>query len=396
MIKSLKALLATRDVGVSPAMPQKRQIRRLAALILIILVLAGCRRPLEVYYWDHALVKIEVDWMAKYGVTPGGMTLFLYDGDGNLVRAYPPTNDVNVAYLELTKAGKYKYTIISKSISEYEEQGTMRFFDITSWSLFASRATEAVNRSRNRTKAEGDYSSMVDFNYMQPPEQFAAVTDSFELTEEMLEESLHFIDYRDDAERVTNICLTRHVEPEKMVTNIHTQIRVGGIDNASGCTAALEGPAEGCYISRVWRTDESGTLNLNGWRGLPTRAENGDGWICCDISSFGLPNGLEPDAARTEESLKLTLCFTLRDGTTRTFKYKVGKTDSARGLQVYYDGYDGISKPTKDDVRRNIYLIIDIPDYPILPDVTDDQKGAGFDAIVLDWDDGGVIDMGTF
>ncbi len=373
------------------------------AIAFFVMFISSCRRPLEVYYWDHALVKIEVDWMAKYGTKPNGMTLYLYDGDGKLIKAYPPTNNVDVMYLELTQAGKYKYLIMSKSVSEYEEQGTMSFFDINDFNGFTARANEGVNMSRLRTRVEYD-TEMKDFNYMQAPEQFAAVVDSFELTQEMLEEHLHFIDYRDDATRQTNICMVRHVEPERMVTDIHTQIRVGGIDNALGCTAALEGMADGCYMCKVWRTTDKGTLNLNSWKGLTdangklTRADNGDGWIYCDIMTFGLPDGTEPEDARTPESLKLTLCFTLRDGSTRVYSYNVGKTDKETGLKLYYEGYeDGLSTPvTKEDVRRHIDLIVDIPDYPILPDVEESKIGAGFDAIVLDWDDGGVIDLGNF
>ena len=366
-------------------------------LTMTIISLAACRRPLEVYYRDHALVKIEVDWMAKYGTRPGGMSIYLYDEKGKLVKAYPPTNNVDVAYLELTEAGKYKYVVMSQSTGEYEEQGTMRFDNADAFDSFLSRATEAENRSRNRSRAEAD-TRMSEFTYMQPPQQFAAVTDSFELTEEMLQEHLHFIDYRDDAEQRTDICLTRHVEPEPMVTSIHTQVRVAGIDNAMGCTAALEGMAEGCYIARVWRMDDPRTLNLSSWRGLSTRADNGDGWICCDINTYGLPDGREPEDSRTDESLRLTLCFTLRDGSVHLFTYNVGKTDNERGLQLYYDDYpDGLPTPvTKEHVRRHLNLIVDVPDYPHLPDVAESKVGAGFDAIVLDWEDGGVIDLGGF
>jgi hypothetical protein len=141
-------------------------------------------------------------------------------------------------------------------------------------------------------------------------------------------------------------------------------------------------------MTDVWRTKTTGTLLLTDWKGLPTRADNGDGWIYSQTTTFGLPHGMEQLATRDSTDMKLTMIFTLRDGSTRTFTYNVG-------LKVKYK--QPISNPaTRQDVRREIEVIVDIPDYPYLPDVPDDGNGAGFDAKVADWEDGGTIDMGTF
>lgn len=349
------------------------QLCLLCLLSLFTLLLASCRRPLEVYYNPAVRLRIDVDWMQKVGKQPNGMTLSLF----NPVPLYRQwsTNDVLSQSLFLDE-GDYRLLLINDSPGEYE---TLKFTDETDFD------SAAVYSGPNETRARPSWTDSI--HYMAPPPAIASATDSFSVTEDMFDEKLVFVDYRTDISDLDTIYMVRKEVPEPLPTSVYVQIRVGGFDNARACEAALTGMADGCYLSQIWRTKTTGNLSLTGWKAMQTRADNGDGWIYCETPTWGLPDGLEQESARDSTDLKLMMMFTLRDGSKKYFSYNVG-------YKVEYEG--GISNPaTRDDVRKRIIIIVDVPNYPQLPDV-EDKGSAGFEADVQPWEEGDIIDMGRF
>lgn len=341
------------------------------SLLSLLLCLSSCRRDLEVYSSPPVRLRIDVDWLSKVGAKPNGMTLGHYDP--NPLERQWSTNDVESQTLFLDP-GTHRLLITSNSPGEYES------LNFTSETDFDSAA---VYSRPNETRVTPSWTDSI--RYMAPAPSIASATDSFAVTADMLEEKLRFADYRKRVANDDTVYIVRKEVPEPLATTVYVQIRVGGFDNAKACEAALIGMADGCYLSQIWRTKTTGNLSLTGWKALQTRATNGDGWIYTETTTWGLPDGLEQESARDSTDLKLVMMFTLSDGSKRFFSYNVG-------YKVEYVG--GISNPaTRDDVRKRIRIIVDVPDYPRLPDVPDN---AGFDAEVQPWEEGDIIDLGRF
>lgn len=63
--------------------------------LLVLLLLTACdRRPLEVIVEKDIHVRINVDWASRFGQRPSGMTVRLYPADGSAPITHI-TNDVD-------------------------------------------------------------------------------------------------------------------------------------------------------------------------------------------------------------------------------------------------------------------------------------------------------------
>ena len=104
-----------------------------------------------------------------------------------------------------------------------------------------------------------------------------------------------------------------------------------------------------------------------------------------------LPDGIVTITADEKDNI-LSLRLTLVDGKAYDFVYDVGK------LIRYIDPEGKVEQRIRyrEDLRH-LQLEVNLPDPIDLPEVDPTtDTGAGFDARVADWEDGGVIDMGGF
>ena len=344
--------------------------------LLALLLLAACdRRPLEVYYHNIAQVRIDVDWMSRFGEVPSGMTMMLAK-DGDLVTTSRISNNVYSQTFQLEPA-IYKLVVFNQS---YDEFGSIRFEDLHSHNDGTARARNITTR---QTRA-WDQGSI----YITDPELIGCAVDTFAITEDMIADYYTFVDYRQRGNIPDTAQFVFQEVVDPMITHLHARVYVKGYDNMRSVEASITGMADGFYLSHVDRTVQTGTMLLDSWTATPNGSEN-TGWINTTISTFGLPFGKEKREDRAEEDNILTLAFLLKDGTVKTFTYNVGKI-------MRYDTPTGDAL-TKAQVLKDIYveIILDDPiDSPDLPDVDPESKNAsGFDAHVDDWEYGGTEEI---
>lgn len=389
----------------------------LLPLVASLLLALSCqpwyeREPLEVYYDGVAQVKFQIDWLNHMEEKPSGMTLLLAK-DGDVFTTTRVSNNVDEITMRLP-AGNYKVMVVSYAFDEY---ASMTFSDQGSYSSVVARSNDLTNRI-NEAWDRGVV-------YMMVPEVVGIATDTFSISQEDIEAQRHFVDYR-EREKPDTLAIVRRETVYDMTCLLNIYVRVSGLKFMRSVVGSITGMADGFYLSRTLRTAEHGPLLLDDWfRRLGTLQEvmedfrrtrapdhrvtradtitiddvEDDGevheWICMRVPTFGLPHS---DKERNERSNTLTLCFTLRDGSTRTYVYKVGNYIHYRDDRQD-DGGRINEGGLSHSVQLDLDLIIDAPlDYPDLPYVDDPGNSSGtasaFDVIVDPWEEADTFDIG--
>ena len=359
--------------------------------LLVVFALAACdRRPLEVIVSDEVVVKLVSHWDQNYfpiyNEYPNGMTAIFWNeatGERKVV-----TTNANSTVITL-KTGTYRMLLFSDTYSDYEPY--LKFNDTHSYDDMAAHSTEYNTRNWD--------SGITYINY---PDPIGAVTDRITISEDMLMQDTVLIPYeayRDNGFKyaITDDPMVKHTiheYPYPMTVTLFVKAKIKRRQLIQSLEASLSGLADGFYLSKVNRTSKSGTVKLHTWdrwkkvaTGLPADSM---GWICDSIDSFGLPYGKETKAERLEKDNVLSFYITLVNGDVIQLSYNVGKnitylTPKGEEARIRY----------REDLY-NLKLEIDLPEDIILPPVPDSRTGAGFDAKVDDWEDGGTIDMGGF
>ena len=350
------------------------------------MLFASCdRRPLEVYWPDAARIRIDVDWQRYFSQKPTGMTLLFYPESKNWEQPQSiVTNSVDQVFVDL-KPDVYRVILFNQSVDEF---GSMRFEDMQSYDKAVARARNMVTRVN---EAWDD-----SLTYMTDPELLGVALDTIVITEDMLEQQVHFASYHDRHRYTLTTDTAVHVFQETvrpLTTQIYVLVHVNGIHNMRSMEGNITGLADGCALSQIWRTEESRPLLLDAWSvGGITRSvadSISDGWCTCVMPTWGLPHGKELLSQREREDNLLTLCFTLRDNTTRVYQFPVGQ------LIHYKDAGEPLSGQPWSTLRE-LEVVVDAPaaDVPQLPEVIDVGGGSGFDARVADWEDGGTFNVG--
>ena len=376
-------------------------LRSLSLAVLALVVISSCvRRPLEVYYQDEAYVRFNFDWLTSFGFTPNAedIQICIYrDGDQLFRRVIPNQSEYYVTKLP---EGRYYLMVFTP---EDDWTGSARFDDIDNYSRAVCRAEPITVRSPKRWDAE--------FSYMcDPYNPIGVAVDTFEITREMVEHSLNFIDYRDrdiytpdTAQYVYNEII------DPMTTHLYVRILVKkGYQYIRRAEANISGFADGFWMNRVDRTYETGTLlldqdkwqarskaqaepewNIQAMNNLKAPLDDDSGWIIADLATFGLPLGKERIVDRDSTENVLNLAFLLRNDSTAVYQFNVGK-------RLHYETPSGDAL-SKADVLKNIevYVVIDDTISPTV-DPVPIKDASGFDAHVDDWEYGGTFDVSGF
>lgn len=366
------------------------RMRSLYALPLLLVIaavaVASCdRRDIEVYASNINKVRVEIDWETMFGSVPSGMTLLFYaDGASQPTTAISNNVRSHTVYLE---PGSYRLLVHNLTNDEF---GTL---DISGTESYGDALVTAQQSAVSDTAA-WDYGS----TYIKEPESIGVMATGLTVHDdgELEEDNINFYDYRQRHLAVgdtVQYVVRDTVYP--MTTTLDVLVHVGGIQNMRSMAGNLSGMADGFYMTRIWRKETSGTVQLSEWTRTAadtvaaTRAETTDGWMQARVKTYGLPHGKETQDERTAEDNVVTLFFTLRDGSTRTFTYEVGK------YIHYVSNITSWEHIKASDVALEVVLVIDAPlDYPVLPDVEDNNQGSGFSAEVEDWQNGGTVDVG--
>lgn len=369
-------------------------VQHLVLMVLLFVIVASCyREPLELYKKGDSQVKIGYDWDFYNGEKPNGIYVMYFKNGNTLTNSYP-THDTSGETNEQMPNGTYKQLIMTNTIQDYE--GNMRFYDVDDFEKI-----RVMSEYYNITTSDAWDKGM---RYMEEPKKLGVAVDSFEV--KMDNDGLLFYEY-DKYDGIDTLNQERQDTIWPMTTTLTIRVKVRGINyikdpSMGGVDGYITGLANGCSLSKKWRSTEVGNIKLNNWRldgyeNSPRRA-NGDGemqvgWIAIDVETFGLPHGRELLYQRTEQSNFIKLHFVALDGTkTKEYSYNVGK-------MISYDGDDGTLEATFDqaDVSLHLDLLIDAPyveedDVPIMP--YSQPEGTGqFDAEVEPWGDDENVDV---
>lgn len=377
-----------------------------AVLTLILIAIAACeRRPLEVIVGEKVRVRLVIDWRFYfttnfdeqisvgdneyidsaaynyYGGVPNGMTVMLW-GQNTGDRIYQAVNGHTVS-LNL-RPDVYKLIIFSNTESEYLYMGLQdrESFDDVTMRLYRYA-------SRN---GSGDY--------IWYPDPIGVAIDTFEITKEMVvQDTTVFMPYETyiggnyERETVSEKYFEIPERATPMTVTLYIKAKVKHRQSMKSIEASISGMADGFYLSRINRTRETGTIELdpNGWEFL-TYGEEQDsmGLIVNKTATFGLPYGKELLAERDSADNVLSFRITLANDSVQQCSFRVGKnitylTPEGREAQVRY----------RQDLH-DLRLEIDLSDVIVMPPIANARAGAGFDAVVVDWEDGGTIEVGGF
>lgn len=367
-----------------------RKLSVTALLALVMVVTSGCwRRDLEVYDAGTARLHIYTDWESSYGATPSEMTLLIYGSDNKLQQVIENQEDPTHTTVDL-KAGEYRLIIFNGN-SDIDAFPSLRFENLSDYDKAAVRAKMITTRALKNWDQGTQY--MCD-----PLEPFGCAVDTIVITPDMLEKNYVFVDYRDRdklPKSITDFNFYEVVDPMRTKIEVRVYIKKG-FKYLRSMEGNISGMADGFYLNRVDRTQETGTLLFDSWQIESIPGEIDKGWVKTTLDTWGLPFGKEMAVNREATDNMLNLAFLLNGKDTRgnntfTYSYPVGKI-----MRYLTPTGDALSKA---EVLKHIEVEITIDgDWaPELPDVEPEEpNGAGFDAHVADWEDGGTISLGGF
>lgn len=380
------------------------------------LLLAGCRRDLWVYGDEFTSVSLDVDWREYQSSDPDGMTCWFFPEDERILPSRITTANVRHTNLYLGH-GRYTGVVIDYSPQEYSRQ---EFVGMDR----ASTACVQVTPASYQPSASSPVELYGTQCFHKPLPQHLGQTGLYEVMNQpemmALDTILNMVilsgeygDYIPYEERDTyQSTLTMqqfYSIPTSPIWNMRIRIYVKGIDYLWQTEGSLAGLATGRYLALNRNTDVPCLLRLDQWS--VQRTGDNEGYISCNVNNFGLCGSQHPyrcyddqgrditpaaDGSRAvtraqagnqvnwedtrtvnPDDLQLNLMFLLRDhSTTRYYHFNVGE---------YVVSYD-------NQLVLQLELDSSTPGYPDLPYV-DAYEGAGFDATVTPWEDGGTADV---
>jgi hypothetical protein len=281
---------------------------------------------------------------------------------------------------------RYKLIIFNQTFSDFHYQS---FFEANSYDDMVMRA----NRYKNTT---GWDSYVTD--YMHYPDPVGVSLDTFDISQDMVNKDttifVFYDDYLNNGPETYAGKTYRYEIPEvswPMTILLYIKAKIKHFYSIKSVEANISGMADGFYFSKIRRTSETGTLKLTGWRAnMIGEAGDSTAVLTDSIASFGMPYGKELISERDSADNILTFNITLRNDSVVQYTYKVAK-------DMHYIKPDG----TEARIRyrqdlQNIRLEIDLPDLIVVPDIPGPLPGAGFDAKVDPWEDGGTFEFGGF
>ena len=359
------------------------------SLLLLTALIACERRPLEVVLDEKVRVRIiarwEVNFTPLYGTIPNGMTVMIW-GSQDTSPMIRTTNTDNIT-VKLAP-DTYRLIIFNELAEEYAPY--VYFFDSNSYADMMARAANYTTRAWDSGT-----------EYMHAPEdpRIAVALDTFVVTNEMvLRDSTMFVPYevyRDDptlayheSERVYEIPEV----PWPMTVDLYVRVRLKHRQSLKTIEGSISGMADGFILSKIVRTTTPGTLKFSpdNWdRNKYGEDADSMGVITTRVASFGLPYGKELVSERDSADNMLRFNLTLTNDSILNYTFKVGK-------DIRYITPEGVEARIRyrQDLQ-NLQLVVELPDIIELPYVTP-TGGAGFDAVVDEWEDGGTFDIGGF
>lgn len=385
---------------------------RLAALAATALLLAGtgCRRPLFVAGDEYHSAVLNTDWRNYQKNDPDGMTAWFFPEDEGVNSFRHTTSDIR-RYEFYLPSGRYEGVVIDYSPEEYSKQ----FFagmDKASTAVVRATASSYQPDSVARLYGPGcfhkEFPVVVDstglYQVLNQPEKMGL--DTLHRMAVNSGEYGYYIPYEvSDTYQSHLVVQNYYAYPVNPLWRLRVRLYVKGIDYIYGIEGSVAGLADGRYLARNVATDDPCLISVKDWE--IQRTGDNVGFVAFTIDTFGLLGGQRPvlntnvapdpyaEDPRTQmkesavicdwdgkkeleaEDVRLNIRFLLRDrATLMYYHYDVGRH------VVSYD----------DDQVLRVDLGADFGGHPDLPYV-EPYNGAGFDADVTPWEDGGEADI---
>lgn len=369
-------------------------------IILAVLALSGCRRDLWIYTDQFRQVELITDW-SDASEKPDGMTWWFMNTEEPGDNYHRTVAEVTHTWLDLPR-GTYSGVVFDYSPDEYSHQEFVGMEHIDS-ALVHLRA--AADQPSPDVQLFGD-SAVASYMEGIPRNPYNSEMYTVAAEPEIMNaDTIHDVTVVTGEEgelirwekrgRYAELLATQtlHAYPKPIVWELRVLVHVRGINYMRDVRGSVSGLTDGCWLGTLRHTSTPCLQSLDSWQ---RRLESdNEGYITTSVKTFGLPDLDMPpspldmrndQATRVggyfgdpnyNEHLRLNLRFLLRDqATVLTYHFNVGE--------------DCITI-NEDQLVVRIDIPIDYPGAPDLPYV-DEVEGAGFDATVTPWADGGTAD----
>lgn len=390
-------------------------------LVLLASLFTACRRDLWVYTDQFRQIELVIDW-SSIREKPGGMTWWFMNQDHSGRNYHETTAEVTHAWLYLPR-GIYDGVVFDYSPAEYSHQ---EFVGMTHGDSALVHQLPAADQPSVNQHLYGDY-AVPDYLTSIPRYTPTGMYQVGAEPEIMHADALHNVEIKTGEEgelvrwehgkdyEANQTLTTLRANPQTIVWHLYVNVYVKGLLHMSAVRGSIAGLADGCWLGSMRHTSTPCLQALDSWGIASSNGE--EGYIRASIATFGMPDrempasftetrtGDDPDTDAPEavdledsdnetggihtqigERLQLNLQFLLRDNST-VMNYHYDLSDK-------YITLDG----------NQLTVEITIPaDYtgdggegdsggaPDLPYV-ESSDGAGFDAEVTPWVDGGTAD----
>lgn len=340
----------------------KRTLILLLSMLLLAAAAFGCRRPLYYIEKESIDVIVRVLWKVEVypdGIKPDGVTLYFFrDGEYYMQKT---TADVDSCSVRL-EPGKYRFFMISQSPEEF---GNLIFDHMTDFDNASVSVAETKNNWYTRAESE---------ELINNPEMLVAgVSDEFEVSEEMEEETLKTkAEYRTVTIRVP-------VKPQSIVSQYWVTIYSDNADVLQSVRASTTGMARTFELTQNTTGEETATQFITHWTLTMDNPASRVGHVDGKITTFGFPNGEIPSSQR-DSTLNVSALL-IDNKTVEDYVFNVGDKitlqDAPEGFRALY---------------RLVFGSVEAPEiHP--PDVKPAEESSGFDANVSDWQEGDQVEV---
>lgn len=276
-------------------------ITSLFAVLVILASAVSCNREFDFgfkdlcFYHPHtAPVRVKVDWsLFRHLEQPDGMSVYVWPRDPEEEEHTFLTHNLNSITLDL-EAGFYDAFVYNQSSSEFS---TIEFHNLESFEKAEVRV-KTIEDAWYSTRAPGT-------KVGNEPEWLAVdCLMGAEVTEEMVAvaeaEYLAALTQADKNQRARQITKSQNdiatLIPTSVVKKLDVYVHLENMPFLRSAIGAVEGLAEGCYISTKQTTGTPIAHTLEKWSIVYEQDENGaenfmKGAIKATIPTFGLPAG---------------------------------------------------------------------------------------------------------
>lgn len=357
-----------------------------AWVILVSLLLTNCsdRRDLWVLADEYRQLELVTDW-SEADEYPGGMTAWFIANDYSGYTYNTKTAEVEHTWLALPRGG-YTGFVFDYSPEEYSHNEFIYMDDPEKAqvhlrpSAYQPDPNDSVNKelfgpeavSKPMDGLEIDPNTGLYIVKAEPDPINLDVLGDVEIVSGTKGDYVLWNKRKEYEESL--VTQTLYAKPKPILWRLRVEVNVKGIYYMSNLRASVVGLADGYWMTKGQHTEEVCIRELNNWE---TRSTGDNvGIVSTSTMSFGLPENVNTRDVITYyiRDLRLNLSFLLRDEET---------------VKNYHFDCEPLVEVNEDQLLVRIYIPLDMA--PELPYVMP-KNGAGFDADVTPWENGGTAE----